>query len=148
MEAKELRIGNWIKQPNGNNYVFIIEDTENQQSINSFDLEEIEPIPLTEEWLIKFGFILDETRESSDDVAYYWKRLGVTKFGGFFSIKRNKMHSLCSLSTAAGIYNSKNEFTENIQEKITELVPKEIEFIHDLQNKIFALTGEELTINK
>lgn len=58
MEAKELRIGNLL---NHNNKFFIGPFTVN--SIHISDLErdnayakEYEPIPLTEEWLIEFGF--------------------------------------------------------------------------------------------
>ena len=53
MKATELRIGNYIKQPNGVNTVFRISEGED---VNTFPEEEIEPIPLSEEWLEKFGF--------------------------------------------------------------------------------------------
>jgi hypothetical protein len=53
MEINELRIGNWVKT-----------DNEFQLTPNHwydmgwgvFDFNQIEPIPLTEEWLVKFGF--------------------------------------------------------------------------------------------
>ena len=49
LQAKELRIGNWVYHSSGN-----IIDVE---IINS-DIEEddLQPIPLTEEWLVKLGF--------------------------------------------------------------------------------------------
>ncbi len=59
MEAKELRIGNWAINPN----------TGEPSEINGIDMLNIvermldnkvqnhEPIPLTEEWLLKFGAI-------------------------------------------------------------------------------------------
>ena len=56
MEARELRIGNYII--NGIGEVF----EANGETINSFRVGQsllgiFKPIPLTEEWLIKFGFI-------------------------------------------------------------------------------------------
>ena len=55
MEAKELRIGNYlihdgyfIKSYSVDGFINIIKNIDNY-----------EPIPLTEEWLVKFGFLLD-----------------------------------------------------------------------------------------
>jgi hypothetical protein len=56
MKITELRIGNWVKQPNGIIEVFTVSDLDDEGDINSYLEDEIEPIPLTEEWLIKFGF--------------------------------------------------------------------------------------------
>lgn len=52
MEAKELMIGNYVLQDNE----FIKGITSN--SIHKFDLGfiKLEPIPLTEEWLLRLGF--------------------------------------------------------------------------------------------
>lgn len=50
MEARELRIGNWVYRKSINQNVRI--------SINSFnDLTDYEPIELTEEILLKCGFV-------------------------------------------------------------------------------------------
>ena len=51
MEARELRIDNWAKQDRANVQV----TGAMIQEINQ-ELLDIEPIPLTEEWLLKFGF--------------------------------------------------------------------------------------------
>ena len=55
MEAKELRIGNYlihdgyfIKSYSVDGFINVIKNIDNY-----------EPIPLTEEWLVKFGFLLD-----------------------------------------------------------------------------------------
>ena len=56
MKASEVRIGNWVKQPNGIIEVFTVSDSDDEGDINSYLEDEIEPIPLTEEWLIKFRF--------------------------------------------------------------------------------------------
>jgi hypothetical protein len=60
MKATELRIGNWVKQPNGIIEVFTVSDSDDEGDINSYLEDEIEPIPLTEEWLVSFGFIDDK----------------------------------------------------------------------------------------
>tara|TARA_R110000868_G_scaffold119128_1_gene315619 strand:- start:135 stop:491 length:357 start_codon:yes stop_codon:yes gene_type:complete len=61
MKASEVRIGNLLNHNNG----FVV-GTFTVNSIHISDLErdnayakEYEPIPLTEEWLIKLGFTLD-----------------------------------------------------------------------------------------
>lgn len=80
----------------------------------------IQPIPLTEEWLVKFGF--EKPAET-----WYLNGFGVwqtlcgnkdgTEFIGFFYELRDR-----------------------------GIVDKHIEHVHQLQNLYFALTGEELTI--
>jgi len=65
LKANELRIGNYIQDFEDKPYYFKVESIENKDgefwvsyrngSINC-SIEHIEPIPLTEEWLVKFGF--------------------------------------------------------------------------------------------
>ena len=59
MKATELRIGNWVKwnyeeSSDGNAYPvefgYELDDIKNNPNI-------VEPIPLTEEWLVKFGIM-------------------------------------------------------------------------------------------
>jgi hypothetical protein len=53
MKANELRIGNWVEhnQPKRGYYTTV------QESTFSVNVEKLfKPIPLTEEWLLKFGF--------------------------------------------------------------------------------------------
>lgn len=70
MEAKELRIGNLIydKLLKFNDKIDIISlgrILNNKESFHRY-----KPIPLTEEWLLKFGF---EKRVGWDDMIYYSK---------------------------------------------------------------------------
>jgi hypothetical protein len=78
----------------------------------------IKPIPLTEEWLIKFGFKLTENH-----VGYNEYRLNTLGFRVQCS-KNNNPVSLC---------NNRGYITDFIH-------------VHQLQNLYFALTGEELEI--
>jgi hypothetical protein len=54
MKANELRIGNWYHwYAFGKNYEYQVEAIDLIQNYENF-----EPIALTEEWLVKFGFTL------------------------------------------------------------------------------------------
>lgn len=124
MEASELRIGNWVQinneyWPNLKGVNFKVTSIEcsaftlysikgvGNSNYNQYDYN-IEPIPLTEDWLLKFGF---------EDVptGNYWNQ------------------KLC-------IHIYSNEFYI-LQEQGRVF----IQYVHQLQNLYFALTGEELT---
>lgn len=74
----------------------------------------IDPIPLTEEWLLKLGFDNQLTLKS-----------------GPFSIEKTNRHGVRLTFT--------NEFCKNA-------FKPEINFVHQLQNLCFSLTGEELIL--
>jgi hypothetical protein len=109
MKENELRIGNWVLSP-----------TEGEIQIeNGWQIdegEEVKPIPLTEEWLFKFGF----------------------KFDGHCSWWKNKLIEL-TIDTGEDEYSVFNDNGDYI-------TLKGIKYVHQLQNLYFALTGEELTI--
>jgi hypothetical protein len=142
MEARELRIGNYLiidgilvrvrsvySFTNGsfkNNegtveayrYDSIFEPKKISAGINRF-----EPIPLTEEWLVKFGFIKGEDSYS---------------FRGFFLENRNTDPFLPQLKReklkdSFGVWRNNNFLTN-------------IKHVHQLENLYFALTNQELTI--
>ena len=64
MKVSDLRIGNWVKYKKGHlgtishiDYTGLIGLTNNDYLDGGvFELSHFEPIPLTEEWLEKFGF--------------------------------------------------------------------------------------------
>lgn len=129
MDARELRIGNWIHDPIYNKTDFQIEmflgrdyfqplcvDPDEELTLQ---LSECKPIKLTEEWLFKFGF---EKAERN----YYTKQFNSDKR---IMIKMHEERShvmLRSDDLSLGIYG--------------------LDYVHKLQNLYFALTGEELTI--
>lgn len=110
LKANELRIGNWI---NGNGVDFQVY-TETFADIES-TYGIFKPIPLTEDWLIRFGF---EKSNLLHDNDYAW----TIKSPSYFRLE----YSLSDL-----FYESVN-YTE-------------LPYVHSLQNLYFALTGEELT---
>ena len=73
MDSRELRTGNWLIDPVGREFQMNWVDF-----MSSKDKNDFKPIPLTEEWLIKFGF--------SRDGSYWSHRhlniLTVEKIGG------------------------------------------------------------------
>lgn len=123
LKENELRIGNLFLADGK------VEEVENicNGYINPFTYEGIEwnmskqePLALTEEWLLKFGFKKGE-RQSS---GYYGYLNGVIELDNDFNL---------------GLYDGRMDDHE------TKSFYPPIEYVHQLQNLYFALTGEELT---
>jgi hypothetical protein len=107
IKANELRLGNITKYG-----VIMPNDILNIYQMAQADVNpvEYEPIQLTEEWLIKFGF------ENNGQGIYDLK--------GWLPYLRKRKNNY-------QVYNVADCF---------------IEYVHELQNLYFALTGEELVI--
>ncbi len=111
MKANELRIGNLIQHNKGNNF-FV---NPNHLIVMMMDVSHnYNPIPLTEEWLFKFGFEIGYNQKKMLDV--YCKDFGLL-------IERSN----------GGNFYYKKVF---------------IQYVHQLQNLYFALTGEELVLKE
>lgn len=148
MKANELRIGNWVKrstQPDG----FQIES--HSFVVCERDPSMYEPIPLTEEWLVRFGF----------------KEMPITKWFGNGadwqdpnSFTEQKDYALSGFIIRYEYWsyrkNEDSEYNTDLShsihtgkwyEKCYEYVSCPFpDYIHSLQNLYFALTGEELTL--
>ncbi len=129
MEAKELRIGNFVKEvvykdecmAAGYNPIKEV-DRISDNGITFTDcyfqvIDLIEPIPLTEEWLVKFGFEDNDYTFDKGDFQISW---GLR---------------IVSSGVRSSFY---------LDGYIPESFKIKIEHIHQLQNLYFALTGEEL----
>jgi hypothetical protein len=128
MKATELRIGNILK-PNEQHYAaygefntgIVTAIQEDRLTVsNHYPGKWFEGIPLTEEWLIKFGF---EKHHGMWQPKYF-----ESNHPGLFYVElfENEKYHLSGPDTG----------------KCS--VP--IEYVHQLQNLYFALTGEELTL--
>lgn len=133
MKATELRIGNWLNHNIENKPYAITTISRHPEHEDCYmvlfgymphcTLEFMSPIPLTEEWLVKFGFsgitedsryfikcgrkeiAMECTQEDKYEYLLYRRDVGIPFYGIGF-----------------------------------------IQYVHTLQNLYFALTGEELTI--
>ena len=78
------------------------------------------PIHITEEWLLKFGFVIDRNGYYDSEGGKQGLSFAVTQDGGFLPCWQDRV-----------------------------LNPNKIlKYVHQLQNLYFELTGEELTIKK
>lgn len=84
-------------------------------TVDQFGCQEIHPIPLTPEWLERFGYIKDTTDKKWYKLPHRLPPIYQWKVGAF------GMDGL-------------------------PLNVKSLEYVHQLQNLYFALTGEELVI--
>lgn len=118
MKANEIRLGNLFKCYNFDLTIGSInkEYVGHITNEGGFLITDLEPIPLTEEWLVKFGF---EKRVGEIFMYHTW-----------FYIDKE----------CAGVSGWYFRGIDAFKSKI--------EYVHQLQNLYFALTGEELTLKE
>ena len=125
--ANELRIGNLVFEPECEPHYFPVEEIRKYIGYElwvyyrhgSIKTKSPEPIPLTEEWLVRFGFDKSERRTDWD---YKLPISGINLYSRF-----NKEWYF----ELDGIYLGSK--------------PK---YVHQLQNLYCSLTGEELTLRE
>ncbi len=130
MKANELRIGNYVNHNSETIQIQSIISTISAVNMIFYEisgdrnseigLENIQPIPLTEEWLLKFGF----------------KESNATGYNGCYNVGLGYYVQFMA--------NAVTLFKETDDNKLILLTG--FEYVHQLQNLYFALTGEELTI--
>jgi hypothetical protein len=113
MKANELMVGNWVNYK-GHNVIWDADDFCEDSA-----LSKSKPIPLTEEWLIKFGFKRNDWTNEGKPIYYGWVFNGVMLE-----------------------YNNRELLLDGYQDTLN------IKHVHQLQNLYFALVGEELEIKK
>jgi hypothetical protein len=130
MKANELRFGNLVDYYGEVVTINSIDDMDvGFSDYVTFDypsLEEINPIPLTEEWLVRFGF---EKRISSVCDSFY---IGVNPVTKDWLFDITWLKNMIDYSYEGFPFYRNGHFT--------------IKYVHSLQNLYFALTGEELTL--
>ena len=136
MEAKELRIGNWIYDSDEAHHYFQVEEIRKEKGFNgltvvyrngSFRVAEPEPIQLTEEILLKCGF--EKLKGKNNENTFMNADLN-------FGNPVLKLTDYTMLCTNGGY---EYLFLDGFR------LP--CKYLHQLQNLYFALTGQELTIN-
>lgn len=123
MKANELRIGNFVSKDGA---IYEADFITIRMS------ENYEPIPLTEEWLCKFGFekIPDPERNYRNIPIKSWLYVkNDFVFNSFIGMGDQIKHWFIFRHRDPASYNN------------TVML-----YVHQLQNLYFALTGEELTI--
>ena len=137
MKANELRIGNLVYVTDNQTNLIFKEITpiniHNLMHLTGWDKSpidiEFEPIPLTEEWLDKFGFE-NVDKGDNDYITYadpnhdYYLQMDVRKGDNRWAILDNTVNELVAFAMV------------------------DIVWVHQLQNLYFALTGEELIIKE
>lgn len=79
MDAKELRIGNYVYAQSGK-LVVNRDSIYKVENVNIQSARKYEPIPLTEEWMLKFGF--EESYWQASGKFAHWIKDGADWFDG------------------------------------------------------------------
>ncbi len=117
MDAKELRIGNLV-------YAFKTFYPIDSTDFESNKISTYKPIPLTEDWFWKAGFLKESTLVV--DVGWLFDK---PDFGSFYKEQDYWLPKP---------YYFGDSFGPNFK----------LKYVHQLQNLYFALTGEELQIER
>lgn len=123
MDARELRICN-----------FVFNKAKERVRLKGVyaDASVYDPIPLNEEWLLKFGFVKYEWMN-----GYY-----IPMFNTYLMIQFFKDKMLMFTTKV-----SKDKHGDKMD--VRSYLPSiQLQYVHQLQNLYFALTGEELTIKE
>lgn len=127
IQANELRLGNLLNSDKDThshtrkvsgigheNHIVYLDSIHNRISSERIDIGHLKPIPLTEEWLLKFGF--KNNGQNIYDLPSWVPYLRERKR------KNQKWYQVFNVADC------------------------NIEYVHQLQNLYFALTGEELEV--
>ena len=125
MKAEELRIGNWFSED-----FHVDESKQTYAQITAEDILDLyddplddfyQPIPITEEWLLRFGFYYQ-----SSDKNY---------------VVKSKQENNNSIKKIDGDWCYNNDYSDAACYFVTD-----IKYVHQLQNMYYVLNEEELTI--
>lgn len=158
ISAQELRLGNIVdtvnhgngkRSPNKTPYIVeaigssIVElchidcDRDKYHRFLVKAISDIEPIPLTEEWLLKFGF--EKGKHAWFSKKYF---TDCDEYAEVMKIDYNISSKRLAIYDAIEETDMVNILSHPIY------TGKKVLYIHQLQNLFFALTGEELTIKE
>lgn len=132
IQANELRIKNLLEFNGAVMEVASIHcdntirfyNKEKTDTIGCFRINECKPIPLTEQWLLEFGFTYNGWNYDLGRFTFHAQ--GTDENGSFYNTE---------------FYIMKNSTKELL------LLSYQIDHVHQIQNLYFALTNQELTLN-
>ena len=135
IDVHEIRIGNFLSFdfPNGSKLQYRSEHINNDfdgfkfcPTINAITLERISGIPISDSWLLKLGF-----RKIDRKFRHNW------------IIKCHRSENYYSIQFSENKY-----WLSNSEYDAWCYVIKDMEYVHQLQNLYFDLTGEEFIVNE
>ena len=133
MKANEIRIDNLLFYDTGESVETNFVDWEDIKMCyvdNEYFNEHYSAIPLTEDWLLKFGF--KQNLDKWFEINYFTDcTLSAEKMGILINLCSNR----CAILD-----------TDTDQQ--SAMTAKRIYYVHQLQNLYHALTGEELTLTE
>lgn len=135
MKAQELRINNRVKQGTIKSFY---EKGAHFGYGKFIDYDKIKPIPLTDEWLVKFGFEKEDKKPSKEHGYYYSKHIEDYKY----------CFSYANFRGDWGFYNEYTDSPIDFDDDRKYIVSFGVKYVHQLQNLIFALIGKELDYDK
>lgn len=140
MHATELRIGNYIWEKYGG--IYLVRAISDKQTIKIsktkktiavvYDVKDIDGVPLTEEWLLKFGFIVIQKTVSLNIGGE------LMRYAFYEEIREDKRIFFVIY------YSKRHGWTLNSVTSNKETVY--FNSVHQLQNLFFTNVGEELTL--
>ena len=129
MKAQELRVGNWVSiTPFGKNNDIQINEKEFADLIIFKTFHRIEPIPLTEEWLLNFGFVGNYHKHFQVENEHYFIYLTLSDNNEKFIVDLRNYY----------------DYPDNMSDYDSINLPLYCQHVHQLQNIYYSLTGEEL----
>jgi hypothetical protein len=131
MGTNELRINNYVLFSEDST-VFIVNEVNesglsvaNEDEVTWIEIQEFEPIPLTEEWMVKFGMELYDGFSSTRVLR----------------LNRNPLDtSILTYNVVEGLLRFSNGHNKG-----SDLIPY-VKYVHQFQNLYFAITGKDLLI--
>jgi hypothetical protein len=127
LNSKDLRIGNLIKWKSTGEieYVININSSSKYQTINNIQITDAEPIPISEDWLIKAGFV-----ENKYEYSIPISECGLVTLT---LIPHDEQHSKFSVCVS-----------QSDEHDVENVFLNEISFWHELQNLYKSISGKEL----
>jgi len=156
LEPNELRLGNYLNTEQGifevetiSKYgIDLIQHKDDGSYVTTYmhfnqvlnSPQSFEPIPLTEKWLLDFGFTnyqKSKNREYLNEYGYKFHKIYLAPDDSTYLHNDRNQGWRGAISTA--MYDESTGLTA---------FTVEIKYVHQLQNFYYALTHQELTINK